>query len=490
MSRGRHRQPRRRATSRRIMRAFGHQALARLVTTLLALVYVGISSRYLGPSAYGSVTAALAVASLCTGLSDFGVNAVALREGGSDAELLRKIVSGSVGLSIAYAVPLALLASAVGGLVYGWNPGSTGRLVAVTAPYIVAYTVSACYIPIFQFHHDFRGSLVGDVLSSLITLGAAVLAVRCGWPSWTFVVTVGVAACAKLIVVYASARRLEHTPPNWDVHAWAKILKAAVPIGASALVGTLYFRADAIILSVVSTGEETGLYALCYRVIGALGAVPNLAVSSSFASLSEAAKSSDGMFVRRVSKLMNLLCFGAFALWASVGPFSQYILRTFGGADYASGASALLLMVAATSFSFVNTGLSVSLILGGRERILFVSSVGFLILNVVGNVGLDRSHGAGGAGLSLLLSEAGSTIVAGLVLLRRLRVRLANRTLVVQILFGCLLVYAVMVGRRYGPLVSVAVSTVLLCGSVLGYRAGSRRYAAGGGSAQVSVDAG
>ena len=53
-----------------------------------------------------------------------------------------------------------------------------------------------------------------------------------------------------------------------------------LPYAVAAAVGILYFRLAVLLMSYVSTGEETGVFSASFRIVEALALIPPLLVST------------------------------------------------------------------------------------------------------------------------------------------------------------------------------------------------------------------
>jgi O-antigen/teichoic acid export membrane protein len=388
----------------RIFRALGQQIVGKLSVAILAIVYVSISSRYLGPNRYGEVTAALAFAGIFTTFSDFGVNAVAIRDAGGDELALINNVRSSLGLSYVYAGPLAAVACAVGSLVYLGSKPQLFSLTLVTAPYIVSYTITSCYLPVFQHFADFRGQVYGDIVASLLTLVFALASSQAHLGPYPFVAVVAVGQGAKLTIAHRFASRWHALRPSFDLVQWRILARSALPIGLASLIGSVYFRADAVILSIVGTAHQTGLYALGYRLVSTALLLPTLITSSSFAVLAASASSREESR-RHGHAFLSALILLAYPLGMFGPNLSSSLLRLLGGGSYTDATFALSMLFIATSVSFVTIGSSILLTLMRRQAYLLKISALTLAINIALNLGFDSRHGASSASLSLVATE-------------------------------------------------------------------------------------
>lgn len=410
----------------RVLRAFLHQVLGRVGSVFLGFVYVVLISRYLGPGSYGQLSAALAFAGVFLAFADFGVNSIVLVEAQGDESKLVRGVEQSLGLSLSYSLPVAALAYVTSGVVYGFG-SLVNQMLAVLGVFLVSSTLVACYLPLFQFHHDFRTPAFAETASAALTLGAAGLIITQNAGLLAISAVVSGASAVRLLLTVLASRRLARPRPAFDVAAWARLLRVAAPVGMAAVIGVLYYRLDTVILSMLSDADQVGLYGLSYRYILLLIAFPSLLTTSSLASLAELGAGRPQRLAARTSEVLRGVVDLALPLTVWSLACAPAILLFIGGRAYVEGSVVLRLLVISALFSTVNTVLSACLIVAGFRSFLLWLGALMTALNVVLNLAFD-SRGAHAAAWCIVVTEAVSTVLAW----RKLRDALGIRYRVVR----------------------------------------------------------
>ena len=80
--------------------------------------------------------------------------------------------------------------------------------------------------------------------------------------AWTFVAARVVALVAAFAIARAHVGELR---PSFDFTIWKELQRRAVPLGAFLIVLNLYSYIDTVMLGILSTDVETGLYNAAYR---------------------------------------------------------------------------------------------------------------------------------------------------------------------------------------------------------------------------------
>ena len=134
---------------------------------------------------------------------------------------------------------------------------------------------------------------------------------------WANVVTGVVVVVATLLVLRGTAPLM----PSFHAVAWKKILKETLPYALAAAVGLIYFRIAVVLMSYVSTDEETGYFSAAFRIVEVVGSLPWILVSAGFPILARAARDDEtrlGYALQKIFEVATVL--GAFiALGLAVG---------------------------------------------------------------------------------------------------------------------------------------------------------------------------
>ena len=388
---------------------FSQMLVGKVLTTVLGLLYLTINSRYLGPELYGQLVTATVFVGLFIGFSDFGVNAVVVREARGDRQVIRELTNANLGLSLALVLPLSGIVAVAGLLAYGGGASMTQNILLLL-PFLATTLVTSCFTPVFQCHNRFTGQVVADVVSSVVTLAGIVLGVtHHAGVSW-FVVVIDVAAVVRLLVTVGYSSRLEHLRPTVDWQRWSFLLRTGLPIGIGGLIGVIYYRADTVLLSLLAPGAEVGLYGLAYRLVGTFGVVPTILGSLFYSSLVQVNDDPKAL-TRRVRMFVGMSVAAGIPMAVLGSALAPELMAALGGSEFRAAGTPLVLMLIATSFSFLNNALSTAMISMHRQAFLVKLGLTMLLLNIGANLLLDGRYGAKGAGVALLLSEAASSVV-------------------------------------------------------------------------------
>jgi hypothetical protein len=255
---------------------------------VLALASAPLLIRHLGVADFGRYALVGSLLALMTGLTDAGLVSVAQREyvarqGEDRRRLLRELLGLRIVLSVA-AVGVAIGFAAVAG--YG------ATLVAGTAIAGVGFVLlgvqSIIAVPLLASLRLGRLTAV-DLLRQVLTVGL-ILGLIAGDAGllWFIALTLPVSA-AVTAVTAVLVRDGGLLRPAFTASAWWPLLRDVAPFAAATAITAVYFRISLVLLSLVASDVETGLYATSYRILEVVIAIPALLVSTVFPVITRAA---------------------------------------------------------------------------------------------------------------------------------------------------------------------------------------------------------
>ena len=77
--------------------------------------------------------------------------------------------------------------------------------------------------------------------------------------------------------------------PAVDTQEWRKVLRQILPYSAAVVLSVLYFRVVQIMISLLSSGTQTGYFGVAFRILETVTTVPPLVVSSALPILARSA---------------------------------------------------------------------------------------------------------------------------------------------------------------------------------------------------------
>ncbi|SDQ08405.1 Membrane protein involved in the export of O-antigen and teichoic acid [Tsukamurella pulmonis] len=402
-----------RATPGRIAKAFGLQLVARVVGLVASLATMAITTTHLGLVSYGHLTSAIVFIGLWTSLTELGIGAVVVRRVTSGTGDLQHLIRLNVGLSLAYCVPLAAAAIGTGWLIYR-DTAEVPMMIAIIAGGLALTTLASCFQPLFMTDVRFGAVAVSDVGGRALSLIGTIVLVRIDADLVWFAAVQLIPPLVMLLIQGFVAHRAVGIRPVFSARQSWELIRESLPQTGVLIVAALYWRADAFLLSVLSTPAQTGAYGLAYQITSNATVISAVFLASSLSTMTNLFATDRARFAQFVQRSAEVLIFVGAPI-AVVGlVLSPSLIGLLATQEFVvAGGRTLALLFIALAVTFVTAVLSQALFAAHDQVFLLRLNVVNLTGNIVLNVALIPFFGAIGAASALIVSEVIGMVVAG-----------------------------------------------------------------------------
>jgi len=373
-------------------------------SAVLLLAVLVLAGRILGEEVFGQFSWVISLATIGEALMDWGLHQVAIRAVAREHSSAGAVFRSSLALKVAPSIVTVVVLTLIG----RWAKSEPDvrlacALLAISAvmrSYLL--TIRGVLQGLERFSWDTAIVLIDRIL--LLAFSAAVLLSggRLVALAWAFVA----ARTVAIIVAFAIARgHIGSLTPSFDMDLWRDLGQRALPLGAFLILLNLYSYVDTVMLGVMSTDAETGLYSAAYRIYE--GVTYGAAVLS--AVLTPRLSSE---FVRDKARFSSLARLG---FWTSVGlaavlglvtaALAPWALRVLFHAPYVPAARTLRILSAGLVVVFPIWILQAIAIATATERVLLTTTAIGVIVNVSANLVLIPAAGRDGAALATVVGE-------------------------------------------------------------------------------------
>jgi O-antigen/teichoic acid export membrane protein len=361
-------------------------------------------TRGLGPEAFGDFTAAMVFLFIPVVLADIGFSTAVLREISASPTRTEAAMRASLPFRAFVSSGVVTLAAAIG-VVLPLNDRTTvAILIGAAGSFLTLMTLAL--LPVLQAQLRMHWAVAGNVTGRLVTLGLtlAALAVGLGFKSIVVAQVVGIAVTFA-VHLFAVGRTVRLTPVV-DPQYWRSLVAGSLVIGLAIGLSQIYFRIDTVLLALFRSSEEVGLYGAAYKFIELAQFMAAAVAVSMFPPLASFVARGDPRASDLMQKSFDVLLAGAVFLFVLMLAFPEEIITVSAGPDYRGAATALQLLAPYVLFGFVNAVLWRALLAAERDRMLLVTALAVLALNVALNLALIPAYGYKAAAVVSVVSEA------------------------------------------------------------------------------------
>lgn len=395
----------------RIAHAFSVQLVCRVVGMVASVVSVAMTARYLGPNLYGQLTIAIVFIGMWTSLADLGINTVIVRRVTSGRGQLERLVKVNSGLSLVYCVPLAALAAGTGLLIY--PDADVKAMLVVMSAQLLMMTMTTRFEPVFLTSVRFNAVALSDLASRLLMLGCVAALVVTQQDIIWFAAAQLIPPAVQLVVQgVAASRHISLRPVFAPAEAVDLLRESLAPMGV-VVIAILYWRADGVILSLVSSHAEVGVYGLAYTIAFNMVIFSTFFLKSTLSTATELFARDVPAFTSFMQRSVETMYFLGVPVAAVGALLAGPLIGLLGDDQFVErGAPTLALLFVAVALRFVTGTLGQGLLASHQQQYLFRLSVATLAINLVLNVVLAAQFGAVGAAAALVCTEVFGMVFA------------------------------------------------------------------------------
>jgi len=172
---------------------------------------------------------------------------------------------------------------------------------------------------------------------------------------------------------------------QFDFAYWKKFLKESLPLGVSVFVIFIYFKIDTILLSILKTNTEVGIYNAAYKVIENISYVPAMIVGLIFPMFSRHIFSDKKQFAHLADETLKVFMILVVPLVIGTMFLSEGVIHLIGGAAFFQAANTLRILIFALAFIFFGGLFNNIMIASNHQRKMLWAFVACAVFNVVAN---------------------------------------------------------------------------------------------------------
>jgi O-antigen/teichoic acid export membrane protein len=385
------------------------QFAARGLLTAIGLLVFGVVTRHLGTAGYGAYSLVLAFIPLFTSLADLGVTTIAVREIARRPEERPRILGTVMTVKAVFAAAAALLLLVLIPLLPYEHELRIALAIALVG--LLLHVLASVPSVVFQSLLRLDLQVAVDLATGLVNLVLVLAAVALGGGlhalvlAWVASVGVGCALAFALAIRHASVR------PRFDRELGSLLLRRSLPLGLVLVVGTIHFRVDAVLLSLLRPIHDVGVYNAAFRFLEQVLVAPALFITAIFPVLAGYVGRGDPRLAATAQKALTFLLL--MGMPVAVGGFilARPIVTLVAGAGFEEAVTPLRILVVVIVVHFANALVTTLLIAYDRQGRLLVASIFVVALNVLLNLVLIPRYGYNGAAVATVISSTAGVAV-------------------------------------------------------------------------------
>ncbi|MFA5010146.1 MAG: flippase [Patescibacteria group bacterium] len=392
------------------------QIIARVIVTLVSLVALAYTARYLGVVGMGQYNLIFAYLGLFGVILDFGFFLLQVREITKTPERTQYIIGNILGLKLALSLVVFTSAYLVAIFIYHDPIIILGVLIGVVSQASLSY--AQVPISLFQARLQMDRVALSNVITRLAYVGLIFWAINANLGVIGIVIAATVANVLALIIQMLLAWGQVPILPQWDLGYWWKFVKEAAPLGAAVVLATVYFRVDSVMLSLLKGNYEVGIYTTPYKIVEVVLTIPTIFMSSVFPVLTAAVLHSREAVVRVFRKAFDFSMLLGVPIVIGATMIATPLMTAIAGPEFSASGPVLQIIIWTTLLSFIGAVLTYTLIAAGKQILLTIPYIIAAVFNIVANLLVIPRYSYIGASYITVATELIVTVYAGVLVYR------------------------------------------------------------------------
>ena len=358
-------------------------SVSKVLSTILALASIGFITRYLGKNGFGDYATVLAFLAFFSAISDLGLYQFSTREISRPGANQDEIMSNAFSMRVVFSLATLLFA---GILVFflPYAPEVRWGIILVAASFIFSSAYQVLN-GVFQKHLAMDRVAVSELLGKMAQLLVVIIAVKLSLSFSWIMASLLFNMLLSFALVYFWSKKYIKLSWRFDFTYWKAFLGESYPIGIMAIVVFVYFKMDTILLSMLKSNVEVGIYNVAYKVLENITFFPGMIVGLIFPIIAQTIFIDKSRFRDISDKTFKVFLLLTVPLMVGVSFLSGGIIALIGGAGFSDSAVVLRILVFALTAIFFSNFFNAILIAGNLQKKLMYILAFAALFNVLAN---------------------------------------------------------------------------------------------------------
>lgn len=393
------------------------------ISTVLGLAAMSIMARYLGTSGYGEYTTIITYLSFFAVFIDFGLTLITVQLISplpDDAEGDRKqedILSNLLTFRLLSAIVFLGMAPLIAWF-FPYNESiKTGIAVSTLSFFFIA--LNQVFVGLFQKKLRMDKVSIAEVASRIVLVAGIFWAVSQDQGLMGIIWATIISSLSSFILHYAFSRRFSALHFRIDLSLWKDIMIKTWPLAITIIFNLIYLRTDTLILSLIRSQNEVGIYGAAYKVIDVLTTVPFMFAGIVLPIMTArwAARERD-KFTDIMRRSLDLMIILALPMIAGAWILARPIMRLLAGPEFDPAAPVLKILIIACGLIFIGCIFSHAIIALDRQKQIIPAYIFTALTALAGYLIFIPRFSYYGAAWVTVYSEAAIAIAAAALVMK------------------------------------------------------------------------
>jgi O-antigen/teichoic acid export membrane protein len=411
------------------------QIFGKVVSTVIALIVASLLFRYLGKEGYGNYTTAMVFLQFFGIIVDMGLYIILTKKiseaGANEESLVGNIFTIRLLSAILFLGVAPLL------VIFFPYPSVVKTGVLLVSLSFLFVTLNQVLQGVFQKHLKMIRVTVSEIFGRLVLLAGTFLAVYLEQSLTVVFLVVVLSSFTNFLFTFIFSRKFVKIRLVFDFTVWRNVFKEAYPIALAILFNLVYFKADILILSILKSQSDVGIYGAPFKILEVLVTFPAMFAGLAVPVLTQAFTEMDNDRFRRIlNKSFDFLSMAALPMIVGTLFIAQPVIDLIAGADFAESVQVLQVLIITTGIIFIGNLFGNVIVVIDRQKEILKYYIAIAIISVSGCLLLIPPYSYMGAAWMTVVSQSLITLATVYVVWKKTRI-LPSMKFFTKVLIAC-----------------------------------------------------
>lgn len=343
------------------------QVVSKFIATALGLVAVAIMARYLGQAGFGEYTIIITYLSFFGIIADLGLTLVTVqmisRPGADENKILNNL------FSLRFVTAVVFLGLAPLTVIFFPYSPIVKIGVAITSLSFLCIALNQILVGLFQKKLRMDKVSIAEVAGRVILVIFIIFSVKLNYGLLGIMVATVIASIINFSLHFIFSRAFVYIKLQFDFSLWKDIVSKSWPLAITIVFNLIYLKADILILSLIKSQSEVGIYGAAYRVIDVLITVPFMFAGIILPILTlNWAKKNIAQFKKVLQRSFDFMVILALPMIIGTQFIANEMMTIIAGKEFSISGSVLKILIIAIGAIFLGCMFSHAIIALGKQK--------------------------------------------------------------------------------------------------------------------------
>lgn len=446
---------------------------AQMVTWVCGLAVFIFVPRILGSSAYGHVYLALSFQMIIGSMIDYGGNFLVTKEISREQNRTSEIMSEAVSLRFVLwmsSLVLALMMCKAAG--YSTHQTILIMILVFSTMWVdMTLLMRYCFLGFEQMKYPSIGAVAERGFLALTVIPALFL----GAKELVVVILIAASGLVSFAISAKYSRKMFKIRISLKAKTIRRLLKGGLPYFLWAIFGMIYFRIDAVLLSLMAPDSVVGWYGAAYRFFDIVMFLPSILTQAIYPIISRLSQSPGDAMVNTTRRSVKFLMLASVPIAITFLFFAKPVIGLLLGLkQFSPSVIVLQIFSVGTILVYIDFALGNAVQAIDKQKQWAVVGFGAMVLNILLNVVLIRhfqgayNNGGIGAAIATDITELFVLLSAVYLLPKALFNRRLAAVIAKAFAAGIIMAFAILGGQKIGlPWIAVSAVSLMTYGGAL-----------------------